>query len=231
MKFPWSPVFGFPAKSRQRGFSLIEIIVVMAIIGFLLVLSTPSLQSSFKGSKLTQAGDQLRNHLTLAQQTALKENLPVEVHFYKLENTTIPDGKEYVTAYQIFVVRPNSRNPDVKTAELERERILNLNRLPQGVVISQNEKLSSLLEQKLWHEDIKDEVKGLDGTRATKEMPFFMFQFRPDGSLSLPDNKRWFLTLLTNETLRSGKETTPDNYVCLQIDPVTGQVKNYTPGI
>ncbi|MBP7948448.1 MAG: Verru_Chthon cassette protein D [Verrucomicrobiales bacterium] len=218
-----------PTTSR-RGFTLIEILVVLAIIGILLVLSFPSMESVFRGSRLTQAGEHLRSQLVLAQQNAANQNKSVEVHFYKFDDPDTVETAEYVTAYQIFLLKPNAQKPQSPTAAPELERIGGLQKLPPGIGLAENEKISSLLSQKLWRDDPKDEVRGLVGKGSTS-LGYFAVQFRPDGSLALPSKDKWFLTLMSIDTLRTKKEEAPPDYICLQVDPDNGQVKWFAPNL
>jgi hypothetical protein len=60
---------------------------------------------------------------------------------------------------------------------------------------------------------------------------FASFRFMPDGSTNLPQatNTVWCVTLLNINDIVAG--TTPANFYCLQIDPVTGKMKQYRPGL
>jgi type IV fimbrial biogenesis protein FimT len=66
------------ASARQpRGVSLVEIVVVIAIIAALLAGVMPELASWMRGLKVRNAAESLRNGLELARMEALKRNSPV----------------------------------------------------------------------------------------------------------------------------------------------------------
>ena len=58
---------------------------------------------------------------------------------------------------------------------------------------------------------------------------FVAFRIRPDGSLNLPAKKRWFMTFYNREEVLKGQETQPSDYVCLQVNPYTCDVRWYHP--
>ena len=70
--------------SRDKGFTLIEILVVLAIIAIIVTFTVPNLEPVLKGSKLKQAADDLERALANAQQVAITQNHPVEFRFFSL---------------------------------------------------------------------------------------------------------------------------------------------------
>jgi len=65
---------------RQAGFSVIEMMAVLIIIGILTALSTPMLLRYQQGSQLTLAARELVTFLNTARQLALAQNAPICVH-------------------------------------------------------------------------------------------------------------------------------------------------------
>lgn len=64
-----------------HGFTLVELMVVLAIIGIALVLSMPSWDSSVNKRRVTAAGEQLASSLSIAQTESIKRNQPFSVSF------------------------------------------------------------------------------------------------------------------------------------------------------
>ncbi|GLS03005.1 hypothetical protein GCM10007860_01480 [Chitiniphilus shinanonensis] len=64
---------------RQGGFTLIEVMVVIAIIGVVLGIAAPNYQSLVRNSRLSSASEELLTHLMLARTEAIKRNASVEV--------------------------------------------------------------------------------------------------------------------------------------------------------
>jgi prepilin-type N-terminal cleavage/methylation domain-containing protein len=61
-------------RSMSRGFSLTELLVVVAIMGLMLGVSTPPLLSVLRSSALNNAGRQLSGMLTVARTQAIEQN-------------------------------------------------------------------------------------------------------------------------------------------------------------
>ena len=89
---------------RERGFTLIEILVVLAIIAVIVTFTVPNLEPVLKGSKLKQAADDLERALANAQQVALTQNHPVEVRFFRYNDPDSPGSEEYFRSYQAVQV-------------------------------------------------------------------------------------------------------------------------------
>ncbi len=68
-----SPLYRGASKAC-RGFSLIEILMVISIMAILVSVGAPSFLSSYRASGLTDAGNQLDNVATLARENAISHN-------------------------------------------------------------------------------------------------------------------------------------------------------------
>lgn len=63
--------------NNQQGFTLIELIVTMAILAILLVVGVPSFRSMIEGNRIAAASNDLVTGLQLARSEAIKRGIPV----------------------------------------------------------------------------------------------------------------------------------------------------------
>jgi len=103
--------FGLKKMNRRPGFSLVELLMVMAIIVALGAAVLPAITNVSDGMRLTNATQMLMDEILVARATALSRNLPVEVWFvqdgetseYRLLRTAVIDNSErttWVTGYK-----------------------------------------------------------------------------------------------------------------------------------
>ena len=69
------------AEIRHRGFSLIELITVMVIIGALSALAYPRMATGYYQLQIAGAARKLQHDIRYAQQTALNNHLKIDVVF------------------------------------------------------------------------------------------------------------------------------------------------------
>jgi uncharacterized protein (TIGR02596 family) len=210
-----------------RGFSMVEILVVVGIMAMLMVMGGPTMKALFGSSKLGQGAAHLANFLQIAHQTAIKENLPVEVRFYRYNNPATPSPEEVYYAYRMFRISPKKNNGTGSELEVEAEGIEPLVKMPGNCFITDRTNMSSLLGSRVIT-GTEENVRGLEqGKRVNATYRGFLF--RADGTCNLPISSKWFLTVLPNEVKLKNNEEAPDNYVCISINPANGEIRQYTP--
>jgi uncharacterized protein (TIGR02596 family) len=206
-------------KTRQA-FTLVELLVVVAIMVLLLALVGPAVTGMLQGSQLTQAGELVQAQLDLARQEAIAQNATVQVRFYQFADPGSPGQGTLFQAMQAFAI--NNVTGAVPLGKMYR--------LPQGTIIDRNTALSSILNS----------ATRTENTAPTYSIPvagtkynYFEVQFYPDGSpdLPIPTNataQNWFLTI-HKANAGDNLSTPPSNFWTIQIDPYNGVSKNYRP--
>jgi uncharacterized protein (TIGR02596 family) len=223
---------------RPPAFTLVELLVVMAIIAILLTLGPPYIVQAMNASRLAGAGEKLLGSLSEAQQSAFSTNNPVEVRFYKYPGE-FPGGPDQYHAYQFFrLSTPPGTNTEVFT------KMGTLVRLPGGVVISSDSGLTAALEGASTGMDSGDvsDDKG-DSGRPPGNAKYRAIRFMTDGTCRKVGAVEGGLTSLSFLTLPGsyitvvpddGKVYTggapPKNFYCVQTDPYTGKSRSYRPG-
>jgi prepilin-type N-terminal cleavage/methylation domain-containing protein len=79
-------------KKRQAGFTLLEIVLVVGIIGIITALATPMFLSYYQGAQLRVAAEQVVTFLNQGRQMAITQNGSICVH---IEPATTPTTMHY----------------------------------------------------------------------------------------------------------------------------------------
>jgi uncharacterized protein (TIGR02596 family) len=201
-------------NSLRHGFSLVELLVVVAIISVLGLLAMQGLNSSLRASRLTAASDALTSVLLAARQQAIAANNDAEVRFYRYAAGGEPAR---FRAAQAFVYR----------ADGSARAAGRLVKLPEGIAIAEDESLSSLLEpsrEKSWSTEPKPSLANVGTSYDTR-----VVRFRADGSTDLaPFGTPWFVSVVAaGDADQAG--ALPANFATIQIDPVTGRLRTFRP--
>lgn len=73
--------------SHPKGFSLIELIVVIALVGIMAAIATPGLLSQIPGMRVRTASSQMTSKMLLMRMRAVSENKNYQIVFTPLGNT------------------------------------------------------------------------------------------------------------------------------------------------
>jgi len=98
-------------RPPQSGFTLVEAMIVVAIIAIMLAIGTPALLGSLPGMRVNGAAREVLSNLRLARTLAIERGTPVVVHFHT------PATNNYVLAYDTN----NNGQFDAGTDELIQE--------------------------------------------------------------------------------------------------------------
>jgi len=189
-----------------RGFSLVELLVVLAIVSVLAVLTIPAMNSSMTSTKLTAAGQMISDTIGLARQEAVTKDRDVQVRFYNISANMWPGWR----AIQVLRVEPSSSGSTLVA-------VTKLRLLPDAIILSPT--LSPLVSA-------DPAVAGTTTLPVYGTVSYGGFYFVPSGEVESA------LTTANNYvTLQSAtaKGSPPPNYSTLQVNLTTGKVATYRP--
>lgn len=205
----------FHPRLCPGGFSLVELLTVMALLAVLAVLVLPSIRGISSSTELTISAASVVDSLNLARQTALSVNRPVEVRFYQVPDPT--DATPAFRAMASYVLGHNQTNPIGRPVWLR-----------NGVVMSDTAPFGTLLE------GLPEGSSPLSSLGPTT-YSYRSLIFRPDGTAALPNTSpfgggdTWHV-MLYNASRPPNGTTPPHNHVTIQVIPETGRTRTFQPG-
>lgn len=103
---------------NTKGFSLAEMLVVVAILGMIVAFGLPAFQNYLQSYKLRSSANQIVNDLRAVRQTATTENIPMKISFdVDTDNPSIDTYNMYwVYRYNMTPGTPLPTDANLKTA-------------------------------------------------------------------------------------------------------------------
>jgi uncharacterized protein (TIGR02596 family) len=197
----------------RRAFSLIELLVVVAIMGLLLGMSGLAFQGSLKTQSLNAAARQLGADLDYAALLARKENRPVDVLFYRYQPQDSL-GPAAVRAYQFGVLE------GFTPAGTPTYRFLaEAKKFPASIAMSPNEEYTTLAKLTA-SPSLTDQPGGV-----TEDYTYYSYQIRPDGSTTLESGRLHPFTLVFDKDLEAG--TLPADFRTVVVNPANARTRVY----
>ncbi|MDD5348717.1 MAG: Verru_Chthon cassette protein D [Chthoniobacteraceae bacterium] len=197
-----------PRLARRSAFSLIELLMVIAIIATVTAFVAPSFNSIIVGSDLTCAGQMIGDQMMYARQEAVTKNQEVQVRFYNLSNDATK-GWRGVQVWRIEQTKTGSVAMAAGRMLLIRE----------NVMINADAGLSPLLTA-------DPHISGTANVPGHGAIAYAGFRFRANGAT---DNSiteaNSFLTLQNAKA----QGPVPANYYTIQVNPVTGKTTIFRP--
>jgi uncharacterized protein (TIGR02596 family) len=215
---------GCHPKKARGGFTLVELLVVLAIMALLAVAVLPVTTSVLQSMELTEAGDTVSNVLTQARQLAITKGERVEVRFYQC---TPPGSSSTVASYQALQSWVYAYN--TTTGQDEGTPITKPILFPSAIIINNgNTTLSNLLQSSHTLSNPTTSLTQVLGTTIN----YSSVDFNPDGSTNLGSSApSWFFTInnIHDKNYIKDPTSTPINFVTVSIDPVNGAVHTFRP--
>lgn len=100
----------FPSALHSRAFTLIELIIVLAVISIVLSVGIPGIGSLAGNSRITSAVNSMVRHLHYARSEAVKLGIPV-VLCPSLGGTDCDDSFHWENGFILFADHDGDRNP------------------------------------------------------------------------------------------------------------------------
>ena len=189
--------------SKRSAFSLVELLVVIAVIGIIGGFAVPAVKSMLKGSGLNSGANMLLDEVALARQHALSKSRMVEFRIYRFADPEVPGETVASTsswqfrAFQFFEIADSG---DILPAGKYK-------RIPDNIVMNKgyltdipkykDPTLSSLIAEAIKYpksQGLRYVASGDSGRDKDPELPrgvgkyydYVSFRFMPDGTTSLP---------------------------------------------
>jgi prepilin-type N-terminal cleavage/methylation domain-containing protein len=217
----------------SRGFSLVELLVVMAVLVVMLSLAGPAMNALKGANDVNQAAADLSSTLEQARAYAMANNTFTYVGFYQDET----DGVK--TKLAVFASKDGTRDSSAANLQqvsrvkaLENAKFAKLDTYPDDYQNDKRPTDPSVVEK------IADTNKGITlSTTGSNSINFdYVLRFAPSGLAQAdnlqptqPDNPKGYYEIALRQT--RGKAEMPGNSAVVQVSGLTGAVQTYRPTV
>ena len=196
-----------PTGGHAAGFSLIELLIVIAIMALLIALTVPAFHSISSGRKLDQAASQVVDNLSLARQTAMAHGCRV-----RWELADIGSGTNDYRIHRLVEFKKGTWQAVSKWVALDASVQVNTTNPARSGLSGATDSATNNF------------TYGGTPFSKTNTIPV---TFLPDGTTLLSGSN----TFLTLEPIQGPKDASGNsaNWSCIVINPVTGRATAYRP--
>ena len=231
------------SRRFAAAFSLVELVIVIAIIGIISIFVIPAATSIIAGTDINRASQLVAAQLAQARQVATTKNHQVEVRLLQFaDQEGIGESLNDPSTWRFRGIQTMEIFDNGLMAQIGKTE-----RLP-GTIMMDPRRLSSLLDQQGTAEPGQKAMKLIDAKAAQRNdypmiprMPdgkglwykFVSFRYFPDGTTNLDPTGKWYVTMYSiADKDRVANQGPPGvNYVTLQIDAANGSVRTFRPTI
>ena len=190
--------------SAVRGFSMIELLLVITIMALLVAVTVPAVQGLMNGRNLGDAGGVITSQLELARQTAIARNAAVQWQIVKVPDLRTGDPVAF-RLIRSLILEPGSR---------EWRPIGRSEWLPKSTWVDEDAARSPMLVMQTNTSDLPSSIA------ASNSIASFVI-FDGAGRVGVDTTNNWLTVVGRGNT---------NNFITVQIEPVSGRVRTYRPG-
>jgi prepilin-type N-terminal cleavage/methylation domain-containing protein len=212
-------------RNNRKGFTLMELLVVIALVALLVTVMVPVMLNFMRGRGLSMAGNNIGGFVSFARSEAMNWRLPHVLVMHEEEFALSSGGEMDLTEYVGPGIAIYRINPDFDASQDEQE-ITYVKQLNFSSGIGGNVDFAQG-----WKQDApRGPLLDLPDSANTRFQGSYKILVRPDGRLIIPDDKPGYVldtgdvsNLDTDLILSDG-----DRYVFMDFNSATGAVKRST---